>query len=172
LDKTRPKLPYFEMIERSSGVGQQTVNRLVALWNSTNVERKALLNDARSCESARRPRRSVRRTGAGPLDLVDQFLQGRVDGFRSGSARPFVPNYALGIDDVKGWSAGRFPLAGNDARVDESSPAQVFLDYYLFNFARIFTAVVEVDSDQDEGLAAQLFDERPLVGPLGASGES
>src|SRR5262249_47773136 len=36
----------------------------------------------------------------------------------------------------------------------------------------ILAVDVEMDPDQDEGLAGQVLDERPLVGPLGPSGES
>src|SRR5438132_13078629 len=49
---------------------------------------------------------TLRRLFSVHLHLVDQFRQSRVDGFFAGGADPFVPDYALGIEDVVAGRAG------------------------------------------------------------------
>src|SRR5262249_23597183 len=110
-----------------------------------------------------------------PLRFLDQPVQGGIDGLRAGTADPLVPDHALGIDHVKGRRAGQVPL-GRDgtlaqlARVRKGSPGQLLLFHRLLELLDV--VAVDVDADQGEGLVFQLLDERPLVGPLGPSGES
>ena len=48
-----------------------------------------------------------------PFRLFDYLLQGFVDGFRAGVARPLELNHPVGIDDVVSRRAARAPPGGD-----------------------------------------------------------
>src|SRR5262249_14618439 len=68
--------------------------------------RNSCMGAALSKPRSRWARVSLRRLFSVHLRLVDQFLQSRVDGFFAGGADPFVPDHALGIEDVVARRAG------------------------------------------------------------------
>ena len=100
--------------------------------------------------------------------FVEQLLQGRVDRFLSGAADPFVTDDSLAIEDVVRWRAS-VPLR-RDGSARNGSPGHLLLVHHLFEFFRLVAE--DIDADQGERLLFQLLDERPLVGPTGASRQS
>ena len=113
---------------------------------------------------------SFRRLLPVPFRLQNQLLQGAVDGFGAGGAGPLVPDHSLMIDDVERRRGGRLPLVTDRPRVRKRSPGQLLRFYRLLELLDV--VAIDVDADQGEGLLCQLLDERPLVGPLGPSGDS
>src|SRR5262245_4387181 len=100
--------------------------------------------------------------------FVEQLLQGRVDRFLSGAADPFVTDDSLAIEDIVRRRAG-VPLR-RDGSARNGSPGHLLLVHHLFEFFRLVAE--DIDADQGERLLFHLLDERPLVGPTGASRQS
>ncbi len=100
--------------------------------------------------------------------LVDQLLQGPVDRFLPGAADPLVTDDPLDIDDIVRRRTGVPP--GRDRLARDGSPGHLLLSHYLFELFRLMAD--DVDADQGKRLLFQVLDERPLVGPTGASSQS
>ena len=99
---------------------------------------------------------------------MDQLLQGHLDRFLPGAADPLVTDDPLDIDDVVRRRAGVPPRRDRLAR--NGSPGHLLLLHHLFELFRLVAD--DVDADQGKRLLFQVLDERPLVGPTGASSQS
>src|SRR5436309_7161915 len=93
-----------------------------------------------------------------PLYLLDQLLQGGVDGLLAWArvAHPLVPDHARVVDDVVTRRAG-IPLYG-DFTASKRPPIQLFLLHNRLELLRVGT--VGVDADHGEGFLFELVDER------------
>src|SRR5262245_9292448 len=74
---------------------------------------------------------SLRRLPRVALRLLDQLLQGRVEGLLAGGGRPLLPDHALAIEDVECRRAGGLPLLGDASPVYKRPPAQLLLDHHF-----------------------------------------
>ena len=102
------------------------------------------------------------------FSLVDQLLQGHLDRILPGAADPLVTDDPLDIDDIVRRRTGVPPRRDRLAR--DGSPGHFLLFHDLFELFRHMAD--DVDADQDKRLLFQVLDERPLVGPTGASNQS
>ena len=99
---------------------------------------------------------------------MDQLLQGHLDRFLPGATDALVTDDPLAIDDIVRRRAGVPPRRDRLAR--DGSPGHLLLFHHFFELFRLVAD--DVNADQGKRLLFQIFDERPLVGPTGASGQS